>query len=94
VGAVSLCSGVARRLFPGIDSLVMSTTEIIAQLPTLTPADREKVRAQLDAIDAAAPLSPEEKRLIDRRVAAYRQNPDAAVSWAVAEEEIRRKIGL
>jgi hypothetical protein len=72
----------------------MSTTEILAQLPTLTPADREKVRSQLDAIDAAAPLSPEEKRLVDQRVAAYRQNPGAAVTWAVAEGEIRKELGL
>jgi Putative addiction module component len=72
----------------------MSTIEILAQLPTLTPADREKVRSQLDAIDAAAPLSPEEKRLIEERVAAYRQNPEASVSWAVAEEAIRKQIGL
>ncbi len=72
----------------------MSTIEILAQLPTLTPADREKVRSQLDAIDAAAPLSPEEKRLIGERVAAYRQNPAAGVSWAVAEEGIRKQTGL
>ena len=72
----------------------MSTTEILAQLPRLTPADREMVRARLDDIDAAAPLSPAEKRLIDERVAAYRQNPGAAVSWAVAEGEIRKEIGL
>jgi len=72
----------------------MSTTEILAQLPTLTPADRDKVRSQLDAIDSAAPLSPEEKRLVDQRVAAYRQNPSAAVSWAVAEDEIRKQVGL
>jgi hypothetical protein len=72
----------------------MSTTEILAQLPALTPADREKIRSQLDAIDSAAPVTPEEKRLIDDRVAAYQKNPDATVSWAVAEDEIRKKIGL
>ena len=72
----------------------MSTTEILAQLPTLTPADREKVRSQLDAIDSAAPLSAEEKKLVDQRVAAYRQNSGAAVSWAVAEEKIRKQTGL
>jgi hypothetical protein len=72
----------------------MSTTEILAQLPTLTPADREKIRSQLDAIDSAAPVTAEEKRLIDERVAAYRQNPGATVSWAVAEDEIRKKTGL
>ena len=81
-------------VFSDIASFVMSTTEILAQLPALTPADREKVRAQLDAIDSATPLSPEEKRLVDRRVAAYREAPDAAVAWAVAEGEIRKKTGL
>lgn len=72
----------------------MSTSEILAQLPTLTSADRDKVRSQLDAIDSAAPLTPDEKRLIDQRVAAYRQDPGAAVSWAVAEDEIRKQAGL
>jgi hypothetical protein len=72
----------------------MSTQEILAQLPALTPEDRDKVRSQLDAIDSAAPVSPEEKRLIDQRVAAYRQNSGAALSWAVAEEEIRKQVGL
>jgi hypothetical protein len=40
----------------------------LAQLPRLTPADREMVRARLDGIDAAAPLSLEEKRAIDERL--------------------------
>jgi hypothetical protein len=72
----------------------MSTSDILAQLPTLTPADREKIRAQLDAIDSAAPLSAEEKQLVDERVSACRQNPGAPVSWAVAEEDIRKRVGL
>ena len=73
---------------------VMSTLEILAQLPRLTPEDRDKIRSQLDAIDSSAPVSAEEKRLIDQRVAAYRQNAAAALSWAVAEEEIRKQVGL
>jgi hypothetical protein len=48
----------------------------------------------LDDIDAAAPLSPAEKKLIDERVASYRQNPSAGVSWAVAEADIRKQLGL
>ena len=72
----------------------MSTTEILAQLPRLTAEERDAVRSRLDDIDAAAPLSPEEKRLIDERVAAYRQNPGAGVSWAVAEAAIRKQLGL
>jgi hypothetical protein len=73
---------------------IMSTTEILAQLPRLTPADREIVRARLDDIDASAPLTAEEKRLVAERLDAYRQNPGAAVSWAVAEADIRRQLGL
>jgi len=72
----------------------MSTTEILDQLSRRSPAEREAVRSKLDAIDAAAPLTSEEKRLIDERVAAYRQNPCAGVSWAIAEAEIRQRLGL
>lgn len=72
----------------------MSTTDILEQLPRLTAAEREAVRARLDDIDAAAPLSSEEQRLIKERVAAYRQNPETTVSWAVAEAEIRKQFGL
>ena len=72
----------------------MSTTEILAQLPRLTPEERDLVRSRLDDIDSSAPLTPTEKQLVDQRVAAYRQNPNAGVSWAVAEAEIRKQIGL
>jgi putative addiction module component (TIGR02574 family) len=72
----------------------MSTTEILAQLPRLSPEERDLVRSRLDDIDSSAPLTPAEKQLVDQRVAAYRQNPDAGVSWAVAEAEIRKQIGL
>ena len=72
----------------------MSTAEILEQLSRLTPAEREVVRARLDDIDAAGPLTPEEKQLISERVAAYRQNPGAGVTWAVAEADIRKQLGL
>ena len=71
----------------------MSTAEIIAQLPRLSPTEREMIRSRLDDLEAAAPLSPAEKQLVDERVAAYRANPKAGVSWAVAEAEIRQKLG-
>lgn len=72
----------------------MSTAEILAQLGRLTAAEREQVRARLDALDAAAPLSAEEQRIVAERVAAYRQNPQAALPWAVAEARIRQQLGL
>jgi len=42
----------------------MSTTEILAQLPALTAANREKFRSQLDAIDSVSPLSIEEQQMV------------------------------
>ena len=72
----------------------MSTTEILAQLPRLTPEERDLVRHRLDDIDSSSPLTPAEKQLVTQRVAAYRQNPDTGVSWAVAEAEIRKQLGL
>lgn len=72
----------------------MTKTEILAQLKLLTPAEREAVRSRLDDLDARAPLTPEEQKLVAERVAAYRQNPGASVSWAVAEGEIRQQLGL
>lgn len=72
----------------------MSTTEILAQLGQLSPEDREVVRARLDAIDSAAPLSEAERELVAQRVAKYRQNPNATTSWAVAEPEVRKQLGL
>jgi len=72
----------------------MSTTEILKQLARLTPAEREAVRSRLDDIEAAAPLSAEEQRLVDERVAAYRRNPEAGISWKVAEADIRRDLRL
>lgn len=44
--------------------------------------------------EARARLSLEEKRVIDERVAAYRQNPSSVVSWTVAEDAIRKQHGL
>jgi hypothetical protein len=72
----------------------MSALEIIDQLLRLNAAEREAVQRRLDEIDATAPLSLEEKRLIDARMAAYRQNPSDVQSWAVATAEIRGQLGL
>lgn len=79
--------------FP-LSLLRMSTTEILAQLSRLSAAERDAVRSRLDAIDSAAPATPEEKRLIEERVASYRANPDRTVSWGVAEQDIRKQTGL
>lgn len=83
----------ARKAFPAIKNN-MSTTEILDQLSRLTPAERETSRARLDALDANAPLTLEEKQLVNDRLAAYRQKPGASVIWSVAEADIRKQLGL
>ena len=72
----------------------MSTSEILSELHRLTAAERETIRVRLDDIEAASPLSSEEKALVDKRVSAYRQNPDYLQAWTVAEAEIRKELVL
>lgn len=73
----------------------MSTTEILARLPALSPEERAVIRDRIDAIDdAVLELSPAERRLIADRVAAHRRAPDEGTSWAVAEASIRQELGL
>ena len=94
VGWRYMSAEACTRFSSAINSIIMSATDILSQLPRLTPAERDAVRSRLDAIDSSAPLSSEEKRLIAERVAAYRQHPGATVSWAVAESDIRKKLGF
>ena len=55
----------------------MSKAEILAELPKLTPAERQEVRLQLARLDgeewfdAGEPLTDAEKALLDARLAAY-----------------------
>lgn len=72
----------------------MSTSDILASLPKLTPEERDTVRLCLDEIDSSAPATPEEQRIIAERIAAYRQSPDSAIEWRAAEDEIRTRLGL
>ena len=73
----------------------MSTTEILAHLPSLSSEERAVIRDRLDALDdAVLELSVEDRRLIADRVAAHRRSPDAGTSWAVAEASIRQELGL
>ena len=73
----------------------MSTTEILARLPALSPEERAVIRDRIDALDdAVMELSPAERRMVADRVASHRRTPDAGTSWAVAEAAIRQELGL
>jgi putative addiction module component (TIGR02574 family) len=76
----------------------MSKADILAALPQLTPAERQEVRlklARLDGeawLDAGDPLTDAEKALLDARLAAYEQDPNAGSSREEVESRIRARL--
>lgn len=77
----------------------MSKAEIVAELPKLTPAEREEIRLKLaeldgnDWLDADDPLTDAEKALIEARIEAHEKNPEAAIPWAEFEARLKRRLG-
>lgn len=76
----------------------MSKTEILSELPKLTPAERQEIRlhlARLDGeqwLDGDDPLTDAEKALLDARLAAYEKDPEAGSSWAEVEARIKTRL--
>lgn len=77
----------------------MSFNEVMAELPMLTPEQRDLLRIRLAELAGeewmdAGELTPEEKALIEARIAEHERNPAAAVSWEVMEAKLRARYGL
>ena len=76
----------------------MSKAEILAELPKLTPTERQEVRLHLARLDGeqwlanGEPLTDTEKALLDARLAAYEKDPDAGSSWEEVEARIRTRL--
>jgi putative addiction module component (TIGR02574 family) len=76
----------------------MSKSEILSELPKLTPAERQEIRlhlARLDGelwLDGDDPLTDVEKALLDARLAAYAKDPDAGSTWEAVETRIRDRL--
>jgi putative addiction module component (TIGR02574 family) len=75
----------------------MSTAEILAQLPKLSPQERAAVQAKLDELAASAwqdnsELSDADKRALDDALAAYEKSPDAGSSWDQVKARIQSKL--
>lgn len=76
----------------------MSFNEVMAELPRLTPAERQELRLQLARLDGEQwldgddPLTDTEKALLDARLAAYAKDPEAGSSWAEVEARIRSRL--
>jgi putative addiction module component (TIGR02574 family) len=78
----------------------MSKAEILAEIPKLTPEEREEIYlkiVELDSdewLDTDDPLTDEQKALIEARIEAHEKNPQSAIPWeefnARPQAEIRR----
>lgn len=66
----------------------MSLTEVLAELPTLTTAERQLlIRRALDCDQPA--LSDSDVALVDSRLAEHRANPATSVSLAEMKSRLR-----
>lgn len=76
----------------------MSKNEIIAELPRLTREDRIEIRlklAELDDdewLDDDDPLTPEDKALIELRIAAHEKDPGSAIPLDEFKSRIARRL--
>jgi len=76
----------------------MSKTDILEELPKLTPEDRYEIRLRLAELDGDGwlddddPLTDDEKSLLAARLAAYEKDPDAGRSWEEVESRVRARL--
>jgi len=72
----------------------MSKTEILEQLPKLTPDERFEIRVKLAELDGDRwlddddPLTDEQKALLDARLADMEAHPEKSIPW----EEVKRHL--
>lgn len=72
----------------------MSKTEILEQLPKLTPEERFEIRVKLAELDGDRwlddddPLTDEQKALLEARLADMESHPEKSIPW----EEVKREI--
>ncbi len=75
----------------------MSKTEILDELPKLTPEEREEIRlklAELDGdgwLDSDDPLSDEEKVLLEARLEDLEKHPEKSIPWSEAEAQLKAR---
>ncbi len=77
----------------------MSKVEILEELPKLTTEERQEIRlklAELDGdgwLDADEPLTPEEKALLEARLADIEEHPEKSIPWEEAKQRIESRFG-
>ncbi|MEI6195474.1 MAG: hypothetical protein WCS42_14200 [Verrucomicrobiota bacterium] len=69
----------------------MSFAEVLQELPTLTASERQLlIRRALDLDDPA--LSPADESLVEKRLAAHRNNPASAVPLETMKSRLRSQF--
>jgi putative addiction module component (TIGR02574 family) len=76
----------------------MSKAEILQVLPTLSAKERQEILERLLQLEGEgwledADLTDEERRLIESRLEAHRQNPEAAIPWEDVEAKLIARFG-
>jgi len=76
----------------------MSKLEILAELPKLELAERREIFHRICELEEQDLLTSgatdEEKTLLDRELAEYRQNPEAGSNWNEVEARLRKPSRL
>jgi hypothetical protein len=75
----------------------MSKSEIIAELPRLSPEELAEVQAKLDELVGASwqdrgELSDTDKRSLDAALTEYEKSPDAGSPWEEVKARIEAKL--
>jgi phage-related protein len=77
----------------------MSKTEILDELPKLTPEEREEIRLKLaeldghETLDSDDPQTDEEKELIEARLNDLETHPEKSNPWSEAEAQLKARYG-
>jgi hypothetical protein len=69
----------------------MSFNEVLAELPTLTPAQRQAIMRRALELDEP-PLSAQHEALVEERLAAHRRNPASAVPLEEMSARLRSRF--
>jgi len=75
----------------------MSKTDIMIELPKLTPDERREILDKIWELDGAdwldsGELTNVDRVLIEQRLAEHEGNPDAAVPWDEVEARLRQRF--
>ena len=77
----------------------MSFNELMRELPKLSSEQRDLLRIRLAELAGEewiddSELSPEDKRLIEERLAEHERNPESAIPLSVMEAKLKARYGL